>query len=69
MTNPYIDASTLDECREARRQGRTLEYLAGQLQCEPEHLATLLGEPAWKSEPSFDDGFDLWSADRLDAVL
>lgn len=72
MSNPYIAQDVLDQCREALRQGRTLEFLAGQLRCEPEHLANMLGEPQWKAEPvttQADDGFDLWAADRLDGQL
>ena len=69
---PYLAQDVLDEVREAWRQGRTLEFLAGQLRCDPEHLANLLGEPQWKSEPvstPADDGFDLWAADRLESQL
>lgn len=45
MSNPYIDASTLDQCREALRQGKQLDELAGKLRCDVAHLARLLGLP------------------------
>ena len=65
---PYIDQSTLDEAREARRQGRTLEQLAGQLRCDPAHLARLLGVAT--TTPAVEQPADyLWSTDRLDGVL
>ncbi len=65
----YIDGDTLDQCREALRQGRTLESLASQLRCSPEHLARLLGiSTAPKPIPAADE-FDLFACDRLDAVL
>jgi hypothetical protein len=65
----YIDGDTLDQCREALRQGRTLDSLAGQLRCSPEHLAKLLGiSTAPKPIPAADE-FDLFACDRLDAVL
>ncbi len=67
---PYIDQSTLDEAREAHRQGVPLSVLAGKLHCSPEHLASLLGLPQWKQVPAADDAaVDLWASDRLDAVL
>ena len=70
MSLPYIDASTLDECKEAIRNGRKLEFLAGQLRCEPEHLANLLGLPAWRAVPTtLTDEFDLFATDKLDAQL
>ena len=71
MTNPYIAQDVLDQCREARRQGRTLEQLGGQLNCDPAHLARLLGVPDVKPAASNNaaDGFDLWSCDRLDGQL
>ena len=69
---PYIDGSTLDEAREAIRQGVTLEKLAGQLRVETATLANLLGLPQWKAIPSSDTDaaeFDLFAAERLDGVL
>lgn len=68
----YIDADTLDQCFEAIRQGATIETLAGQLGCNPEHLARLLDLPQWKQVPASEpkpDEFDLFASDRLDAVL
>jgi hypothetical protein len=66
---PYIDGATLDEAREAIRQGKKLEALAGILKCTPEHLARLLGiSTAPKRIPATDE-FDLFAADRLEGVL
>jgi len=66
----YIDQSTLDECREALRQGRTLEQLAGHLRVESDHLASLLGLTA-KPVPVQSQAaeFDLWRSDELNARL
>ena len=71
MTDPYIDGSTLDECREALRQGKKLEALAGILCCSQSHLASLLGLPALQpvSTDDQDQDFDLWAADKLNEVL
>ena len=71
MTNPYIAQDILDQASEALRQGRTMESLAGQLRCSPEHLALLLNLPSLKPVPpdDADQGFDLFAADRLDGVL
>lgn len=69
MTDPYIGQDILDQAAEALRQGRTLESLASQLRCSPEHLAKLLGiSTAPKPIPATDE-FDLFACDRLDAVL
>ena len=70
MTDPYIGGDILDQAVEALRQGRTLETLASQLRCTPEHLARILNLPAkpaanMVAEPSV----DLWAADKLHAVL
>ena len=48
MSEPYIDGTTLDECREALRQGKQLDELAGKLRCDVAHLARLLGLPTLK---------------------
>lgn len=67
--NLYIDGATLDEAREALRQGQSLESLAGKLNCSPEPLARLLGLPALQPVPQ-DQDCDLWAADeRLASVL
>ena len=65
----YIDGDTLDQCREALRQGRTLESLASQLRCSPEHLARLLGISTGPKPIPATDEFDLFAADRLEGVL
>lgn len=70
MTDPYIASDILDQASEALRQGRTLESLASQLRCSPEHLARLLHLPSLKPVPTNQDqDFDLWAADRLQEVL
>lgn len=66
---PYIDGSTLDEAREAHRQGVPLNVLAGRLQCDEDHLRRLLRLPQWKPEPIVSDACDLWAADALDDRL
>ena len=70
MTEPYIGQDILDQAAEALRQGRTLESLASQLRCSPEHLARLLNLPAKSSanmvaEPTT----DLWAVEKLEEVL
>ena len=66
----YIDADTLDQCFEAIRQGATVEALAGQLGCNPEHLARLLDLPQWKQAvPAADATFGLWRSDELERQL
>ena len=69
MSNPYIAQDVLDQCREALRQGKTLETLAGILRCEADHLARLLGLPASPPAGAGNTEFDLWSIDRLNEVL
>jgi AraC-like DNA-binding protein len=67
---PYIDGSTLDECREAIRQGVTLESLASRLRCSSEHLSRLLGIAQAKPvRADKETGCDLWAADKLEGVL
>ena len=66
----YIDGNTLDECREALRQGITLETLAGKLGCTPEHLARLLDLKPEPSASAVEPPADyLWAADRAKEVL
>jgi hypothetical protein len=70
MTDPYIGGDILDQASEALRQGRTLESLASQLRCSPEHLARLLNLPAKSSanmvaEPTT----DLWAVEKLEGQL
>ena len=66
---PYIDGATLDEVREALRQGQPLERIAGKLQMTPEHLRNMLGLPSSKPSPAKSDGTDLFDCERLDGVL
>ena len=70
MTDPYIGQDILDQAAEALRQGRTLESLASQLRCTPEHLARLLGLPVNPAANMvLDDPDYLWAVDALDARL
>jgi len=70
MSLPYIPGHIIDEARDRRRQGDSLETLASRIGISPENLATLLGEPAWRTvRETKSDDFDLWAADRLDGVL
>ncbi|MFO0429523.1 MAG: hypothetical protein ACK526_23350 [Planctomyces sp.] len=72
MSLPYVPADIIEEARDRRRQGDSLQVLASRIGINPEDLATLLGEPAWKQtpdgEPAADD-CDLWAADNLNEVL
>ena len=68
MSNPYIAQDVLDQCREALRQGRTLEYLAGQLRCDVGHLSRMLGLPTTKPVATTDDP-DLWRTHELDGLI
>lgn len=63
MSNPYIDADTLDQCHQAIRDGRTLEDLAGRLHVDTEYLGRLLQMPALKPIPTTDEP-DLWRAEE-----
>jgi hypothetical protein len=71
MSLPYVPADIIDEARDRRRQGDSLESLASRIGVSPEDLATLLGEPTWKQIPkdTSSTDFDLFAADRLDGVL
>jgi hypothetical protein len=70
MTDPYIGGDILDQAAEALRQGRTLESLASQLRCTPEHLARLLHLPSAKPiRGDKETGVDLWAFDRLEGQL
>lgn len=67
----YLDADTLNQCHEALRDGRTLDDLAGRLHIDTEYLGRLLQLPQTKpaAAGNAETEFDLWAADRLDAVL
>ena len=71
MRDPYLDGDVLDECREAHRQGKTLDFVAGRLHCSQSHLASLLGLPALQPVPTDDQDqdFDLWAFDDSKEVL
>jgi len=68
----YVPGHVIDECRDLRRQGKTIEFLAGRIGgISPEVLAELLGEPIAKAIPVQADAseFDLWRSDELQAQL
>lgn len=44
----YICSDVIAECREALRQGKQLDELAGKLRCSVDHLRLLLGLPVLK---------------------
>jgi hypothetical protein len=72
MSLPYVPADIIEEARDRRRQGDSLQVLASRIGINPEDLATLLGEPVWKQIPDSEpvaDGCDLWAADKLNEVL
>jgi hypothetical protein len=70
LKDPYIGGDILDQASEALRQGRTLESLASQLRCSPEHLARLLGLPINPAANMvLDDPDYLWRADEMKEVL
>jgi hypothetical protein len=68
MTDPYIGGDILDQASEALRQGRTLESLASQLRCSPEHLAKLLNLPSKPAQQQSGE-LDLWAADDAKELL
>ena len=66
----YLDSDTLDQCREAIRQGSRIIDLAARLRCTPEHLGQLLGMSVIQPVPADpDQDGDLFACDRLDGVL
>ena len=70
MTDLYYAGDILDQASEALRQGRTLESLASQLRCSPEHLARLLNLPSKPSANMVSDDPDyFWRADDAKEVL
>ena len=68
MSNPYIAQDILDQCRQALRDGKTLEHLAGRLHCDADHLARMLGLPALRPIPATDEA-DLWRTHEIDDVI
>ena len=73
MSLPYVPGHIIDEARDLRRQGFSLDTLASRIGVSAEELAMLLGEPVWKQLPADTEPqraeFDLWAADRLHAQL
>ena len=66
----YLDQDTADLCRDALRQGLSLDDLAGR-HVDTELLGRLLQLPACGPVPAADPelSVDLWAADRLDGQL
>lgn len=71
MSTRYFTQDTLDEAREAHRQGVPLTTIAVKLRCETGHLAGLIGLPQLQAVPANDGPHesDLWASDRLAAQL
>ena len=67
MSRNYLDGSTLDECIEAIRQGRTLDDLAGRLHVDTEYLGRLLQLPTVNMVVQPADY--LWHMNDLEAQL
>lgn len=67
----YIPGHVIEEARDLRRQGHSLESLANRLGIEPEALGMLLGEPAKRELKAAADAaeFDLFRTEELDGVL
>lgn len=64
-----LDDHTARLVRQALRDGKTLEYVAGYLYLEPELLGRLLELPTSKPVEPAADEFDFWSCDRLKGQL
>ena len=70
MSDPYLDGDNLDQCRQALRDGKTLEYVAGYLHLDTELLGRLLQLPTAKLvEPAAGTEFDLWRVSELEGQL
>jgi len=68
MSTRYIDGGTLDEAREAHRQGVSIDRLAEKLGIEPDDLRRRLGlKPSTPAAAEAD--FDLWRVDELRGQL
>ena len=65
----YLDGDTERQVRQALRDGKTLEYVAGYLHMDTELLGRLLQLPTVKTVEAGNTEFDLWSVDRLDGQL
>lgn len=52
MSLPFITPATIEELRNLRRLGHSLESLARRLRIEHEALCVLMGEPYWKETPT-----------------
>lgn len=65
----YLDGDTERLARQAIRDGKTLEYVAGYLHMDTELLGRLLQLPTAKPAEVAAGEFDLWAVDRLNEVL
>jgi len=59
----YLDGDTIGQCRDAIRQGQSVESLAGRLGVEPAELQSLLGLPGAQRMRTLPAGgdVDLWA--------
>ena len=68
MSTRYIDGGTLDEAREAHRQGVSIDRLAEKLGIEPDDLRHRLGlKPS--TPAAAEPAVDLWAVDRANVIL
>ena len=52
MSTPYTPPHIIQEVRDLRRQGHSLQALAARIGITAEDLAALLGEPQWRMIPA-----------------
>ena len=71
MSRKHFDGSTLDECIETRRAGRTLDDPAGRQHVDTEYIGRLLQLPTAEPVQLQADASELalWSGDRQGEVL
>ncbi len=65
----YIDGDTLDEVRDAFRQGTPIVHIATKLGIEPDDLRHRPGLPCATAIPRARQDFDLFASVRTDAFL
>jgi len=63
----YIDGATIDDCKNALRQGATLQTLGERLGIDPAELARIIGVPVVK--PAEQPADYLWSVERGESQL
>ena len=68
----YLDQATIDDAKNARGCGITLDRIAGHLGITVAELRHALELPPLQHQPvaaAADEALDLWSIDRLDSIL